>query len=81
MLTNPGPVDAKLSMVEVAGRVATPSCTIQSGSAAAQGVIPIGAQAVCTATVGAAGVPDTMVTSRVILSNGQSFPFTASVKP
>jgi hypothetical protein len=74
-------VDAKLSMVEVAGRVATPSCTIQSGPAAAQGVIPVGAQAVCTATVGAAGVPGTMVTSTVILSNGQSFPFTASVKP
>ncbi len=81
VLINPGPVDAKLSMVEVARRVATSSYTIQSGSAAAQGVIPIGTQAVCTATVGAAGVPGTMVTSRVILSNGQSFPFTASVKP
>jgi hypothetical protein len=81
VLINPGPVDAKLSMVEVAGRVATPSCTIQSGFAAAQGVIPIGAQAVCTATVGATGVPDTMVTGKVTLSGDQSFPFTASVKP
>ncbi len=81
MLINPGSVDAKLSMVEVAGRVAMPSCTIQSGPAAAQGAIPIGAQAVCTATVGAAGVPGTVATSRVILSGGQSFPFTASVKP
>ena len=81
VLINPGPVDVKLSMVEVAGRVATPSCTIQSGPAAAQGVIPVGAQAVCTATVGAAGVPGTMVTGKVILSGGQSFPFTASVRP
>jgi len=80
VLINPGPVDAKLSMVEVAGRVAVPSCTIQSGPAAAQDVIPVGAQAVCTATVGAAAVPGTMVTGRVILSGGQSLPFTASVK-
>jgi len=57
-------------MVEVAGRVATPSCTVRSGPAAAQGVIPVGAQAVCTATVGAAGVPGTMVAGKVILSGG-----------
>ena len=81
VLINPGPVDVKLSMVEVAGRAATPSCTIQSGPAAAQGNIPIGAQAVCTATVGTAGVPGTMVTGKVILSGSQSFPLTASVKP
>jgi type IV pilus assembly protein PilA len=81
VLINPGPVDVKLSMAEVAGRVATPLYTIQSGPTAAQGVIPMGAQAVCTATVDAAGVPGTMETSKVILSNGQSFPFTASVKP
>jgi len=31
--------------------------------------------------VGAAGVAGTMVTGKVILSGGQSFPFTASVKP
>ena len=81
VLINPGPVDVKLSMVEVAGRAATTLCTIQSGPPAAQGVIPVGAQAVCTASVGSAGVPGTMVTGRVILSGGQSFPFTASVKP
>jgi type IV pilus assembly protein PilA len=81
VLINPGPVDVKLSMVEVAGGAATPSCATQSGPAAAQGIIPVDAQAVCTATVGAAGVAGTMVTGKAILSGGQSLPFTTSVKP
>jgi hypothetical protein len=45
-------------------------------------VIKVGAQAECTATFsGLTPVPGTSLSGRVILAGGQSFPFTAIVKP
>ncbi len=71
VLVNPGPVDVQISSVEIGGQVVTATRTIRVGRNE-------------TVTVTASGVtatPGTMLPGRVILSGGQSFPFSAVVKP
>jgi type IV pilus assembly protein PilA len=79
-LVNPGPVEVQISTIEIAGQTVTPSCTTQSSSSSTL-VIKVGDQAKCTANVGLSVTPGTMLPGRVILSGGQSFPFSALVKP
>jgi len=70
-LVNPGPVDVQISSVEIAGRVIPAAHTI-----------PVGGNRTVTVTVtGISATPGTMLPGRVILSGGQSFPFSAVVKP
>jgi len=71
VLVNPGPVEVQIHSVEIAGQVVTATQTI-----------PVGDRADVTVTVsGITAVPGTMLPGRVILSGGQSFPFSALVKP
>jgi len=80
LVVNPGPVDVQIDSAEVAGRSVTLSCTISGGGSGR--VIGVGKNATCTGTVGGlSAVPGTMLSGRVILSGGQSFPFSAVVKP
>jgi type IV pilus assembly protein PilA len=74
-ILNPGPVAVKVTQVEVAGAPITISggVDINVGQRVRVGVaVPSG---VATLVAG------TTVTGRVILSGGQSFPFTAVVRP
>jgi hypothetical protein len=82
VVVNPGPVDVKIENVEVAGQlVENLNCVRISGNVDGT-VIRVGAQARCTGGVqGVTAVPGTMLSGRVILSGGQSFPFSAMVKP
>ena len=71
VVVNPGPVDVKISHIEIAGQVFEKEQTI-----------PVGERADVTVTVtGVNAVPGTMLPGRVILSGGHSFPFSAVVKP
>jgi uncharacterized protein (UPF0333 family) len=70
VLVNPGPVDVQISSVEIAGKVVPVTKTI-----------PVGKQDTVTVPVGVSATPGTMLPGRVILSGGQSFPFSALVKP
>ena len=71
VLVNPGPVDVQISSVEIAGRLFDKRETI-----------PVGGNRTVTVTVtGITATPGTMLPGRVILSGGQSFPFSAVVKP
>jgi len=70
-VVNPGPVDVQISNVEIAGRLFDMRETI-----------PVGGNRTVTVTVsGVTATPGTMLPGRVILSGGQSFPFSAVVKP
>ena len=80
LMVNPGPIDVEISSAEVAGRSVTLSCTFAGGGSGR--VIQVGKNATCSGTVsGLSAVPGTMLSGRVILSGGQSFPFSAVVKP
>jgi hypothetical protein len=69
ILVNPGPVDVQISSVEIGGQVVTVIRTI-----------PVGRNETVTVTVtGVTATPGTMLPGRVILSGGQSFPFSAVV--
>ena len=71
VLVNPGPVDVQISSVEIAGQLISAVHTI-----------PVGGNRTVTVTVtGITATPGTMLPGRVILSGGQSFPFSALVKP
>jgi type IV pilus assembly protein PilA len=71
VLVNPGPVDVQISSVEIAGQVIPASRTI-----------PVGNQTTVTVTASnVTAAPGTILPGRVILSGGQSFPFSAVVKP
>ncbi len=71
VLVNPGPVEVQISSVEIAGQVIPATRTI-----------PVGNQTTVTVTAsGVTATPGTMLSGRVILSGGQSFPFNALVKP
>jgi len=70
VLVNPGPVDVQIGSVEIAGEVVTVTDTIA-----------VGEQKTVTVSVGVSATPGTMLPGRVILSGGQSFPFSAVVKP
>jgi P pilus assembly chaperone PapD len=70
VLVNPGPVDVQISSVEIAGQVVNATRTIRVGN-----------QTTLTVDVGVSATPGTMLPGRVILSGGQSFPFSAVVKP
>ncbi len=71
ILVNPGPVDVRISSVEIAGRVVSAEQTIR-----------VGQQVTVRVTVsGLTVTPGTKLPGRVILSGGQSFPFNAVVKP
>ena len=70
VLVNPGPVDVQIGSVEIAGQVIPVTQTIA-----------VGQQATVTVTVSVTATPGTMLPGRVILSGGQSFPFSALVKP
>jgi hypothetical protein len=71
LVVNPGPVDVQISQVEIAGQLFPKVETI-----------PVGSNKTVTVTVtGVTAVPGTMLSGRVILSGGQSFPFNAVVKP
>ena len=82
IVSNPGPVNVRISSIEVAGNTMTSfTCTIIEGSGSA-GLLEVGAKARCEGIVpGISPVPGTMLPGRVILSGGQSFPFNAPVKP
>ena len=70
-VVNPGPVDVQISNVEIAGQLFDTRETI-----------PVGGNRTVTVTVrGVTATPGTMLPGRVILSGGQSFPFSAVVKP
>jgi len=71
VVVNPGPVDVKISHIEIAGKVFEKEQTIAVGDRADVEVTVSGVNA----------VPGTMLPGRVILSGGQSFPFSAVVKP
>ncbi len=74
VIFNPGPVAARITHVEVAG---TP---LRVGPVN----IEVGQQRVVSVTVPtgvATLVAGTTITGRVILSGGQTFPFTAAVRP
>jgi len=74
VLVNPGPVDVKISSIEIAGQVISQGINPD--------VIKVGDQTTLTVTVtGVSATPGTMLPGRVILSGGQSFPFNALVKP
>jgi len=70
-LVNPGPVDVQISSVEIAGRLFDMRETIPVG----------GNRTVTVSVTGISATPGTMLPGRVILSGGQSFPFSAVVKP
>jgi len=70
VLVNPGPVDVQISNVEIAGQVVP-----------AKETIPVGGNKTVTVTASVSATPGTMLPGRVILSGGQSFPFSALVKP
>lgn len=76
-IVNPGPVDAKIQTIEVGGSAAKGlECEDTQDN-----VIKVGQQAICKAE-GPTGLrPGTMISGRVILSGGQSFPFNAVVRP
>jgi hypothetical protein len=74
VLVNPGPVDVKISSIEIAGQVISQGINPD--------VIKVGNQTTLTVTVtSVSATPGTMLPGRVILSGGQSFPFNALVKP
>jgi P pilus assembly chaperone PapD len=70
VLVNPGPVDVQIGSIEIAGQVVTVTDTIT-----------VGDQKTVTVSVGVQATPGTMLPGRVILKGGQSFPFSAVVKP
>jgi type IV pilus assembly protein PilA len=70
VLVNPGPVDVQISSVEIAGQVVPATQTIR-----------VGDQVTVRVTASVSATPGTMLPGRVILSGGQSFPFSALVKP
>jgi len=70
-VVNPGPVDVKISQIEIAGQVIDVSY-----------VVPVGQpEEIDEPVEGLTATPGTMLPGRVILSGGQSFPFNALVKP
>jgi hypothetical protein len=74
VVLNPGPVPVRVTQVEVAG-VPLSITPVD---------VPVGHQRVVSVTVPHAAttlVAGTTVTGRVILVGGQSFPFTAAVRP
>jgi uncharacterized protein (UPF0333 family) len=81
IVSNPGPVNVRIHSIEVAGNIMTSfTCTVEgSGSGT---LLVVGDRASCEGVVpGISPVPGTMLSGRVILSGGQSFPFNAPVKP
>jgi hypothetical protein len=71
VLVNPGPVDVQIGNIEIGGVVVSVTETIR-----------VGRNQTLTVTVtGITATPGTMLPGRVILSGGQSFPFSAVVKP
>jgi type IV pilus assembly protein PilA len=76
VVVNPGPADVQIVSAEIAGQIIRLSC--QGGA-----VIKVGSNSTCTGDVPASITltPGTMLNGRVIVSGGQSFPFTAAVRP
>jgi len=71
VVVNPGPVDVQIGNIEIGGVVVSYTRTIL-----------VGRNDTLTVTVtGITATPGTMLPGRVILSGGQSFPFSAVVKP
>ena len=70
VLVNPGPVDVQISNIELAGTLVANATRIE-----------VGRQVTVTVNIGISAAPGTMLPGRVILSGGQSFPFSAVVKP
>jgi positive regulator of sigma E activity len=83
VMVNPGPVDAQIGAIELAGQTVSTGISCQAVSGSVEGlVIKVGAQAKCTAQFqGLTMAPGTSLSGRVIFAGGQSFPFTAIVKP
>ena len=82
VIVNPGPVDAQIGAVELAGQTVSGDGITCEGQNVQGLVVKVGAQATCTATFsGLTMAPGTSLSGRVILAGGQSFPFTAVVKP
>jgi type IV pilus assembly protein PilA len=76
LVVNPGPADVRIISAEISGQTVTLSCT--GGP-----VVRVGGNSTCTGSVpaGITLTPGTMLTGRVIVSGGQSFLFTAAVRP
>ncbi len=71
VLVNPGPVDVQIGNIEIGGVVVSVTETIRVGRN----------QTLTVSVAGITATPGTMLPGRVILSGGQSFPFSAVVKP
>jgi type IV pilus assembly protein PilA len=80
LIVNPGPADVQIVSAEIAGQTVTLSC--QAGTTRTN-VVKVGGNVTCTGAVpsGITLTPGTMLTGRVIVGGGQSFPFTAAVRP
>ena len=85
VLVNPGPVDVQIGSIEIAGLVIPKdqiSITKSALGTSSGATIRVGDQVTVEASVtGITATPGTMLPGRVILSGGQSFPFSALVKP
>ncbi|MFN7106190.1 MAG: class III signal peptide [Pyrobaculum sp.] len=67
---NPGPVDLQIAAVEIGGHIYPKTETLT-----------VGEQKTVEVPIDINAVPGTTLPGRVILSGGQSYPFTAVVKP
>jgi type IV pilus assembly protein PilA len=74
-ILNPGPIAIRVTQVEVAGAMITLSTPIDIAVGQRRVVSVTVPTSIATLTAG------TMITGRVILSGGYSFPFSASVRP
>jgi type IV pilus assembly protein PilA len=77
-ISNPGPVPVRIERIEIEGSstplLASPHC--------GGGNLGVGGQVECSGPLSGFSVPPgTVVSGRVILSGGHSFPFNAAVKP
>jgi len=82
-IANPGPVPVRIERIEIEGATALspPTCNAITGPVSGLNV-GVGGEVECGGALsGFPAVPGTVVSGRVILSGGHSFPFNAAVKP
>ena len=86
-IANPGPVPVRIDRIEVEGSptaLSPPVCYHISGPpvSGSPPSLGVGTQVECSGPLtGFSATPGTVVSGRVILGGGQSFPFNAAVKP
>ena len=83
-IANPGPVPVRIESIEIEGHssaLSPPSCNSITPPVSGLNV-GVGGQVECSGDLTGFGArPGTVVSGRVILSGGHSFPFNAAVKP